>query len=102
MIRRLPQQKSAPLAPNYLQVDFSEIVKERKNFKKIYGPCNERLMLRAMRLYGEFARLNVVFSNDKLLRLGMSSPPGFTSYIDRCVETTKGMPIQDLMRVDFK
>jgi nucleoside-diphosphate-sugar epimerase len=91
-----------PLAENYRQVEFSEIIKERKNFKHIYGPCNERLMLRAMKLYGEFAKLNVVFSNDKLLQLGMTSPPEFISYIDKCIATTKGHAIQELMRVDFK
>ncbi len=47
-------------------------------------------MLKAMRLYGAFATLNVRFSNDKLLSMGMPKPPRFTDYIDRCVETTRG------------
>jgi hypothetical protein len=31
-------------------------------------------MLKAMRLYGAFATLNVRFSNDKLLSMGMPKP----------------------------
>jgi hypothetical protein len=58
-------------------------------------------MLKAMRLYGAFATLNVRFSNDKLLSLGMPKPPRFTDYIDRCVQTTRGLSIQQ-MAVDFK
>lgn len=65
----------------------------RRELKGIFGPCNERLMLKAMRLYGAFATLNVRFSNDKLLSMGMPKPPRFTDYIDRCVETTRGLSI---------
>jgi hypothetical protein len=54
-----------------------------------------------MRLYGAFATLNVRFSNDKLLSMGMPKPPRFTDYIDRCVQTTRGL-IPQQMAVDFK
>ncbi|AJZ89087.1 Linear gramicidin synthase subunit D [Beauveria bassiana D1-5] len=91
-----------PIFSNYEQVDYSELVKSRRSFKSIYGPCNERLMLRAMRLYGEFSMLNVRFSNEKLLDLGMSPPPRFVDYISRCVETTRDYSIPELMKVDFK
>ena len=40
-------------------------------------------LLKAMRLYGAFATLNVRFSNDKLLSMGMPKPPRFTDYIER-------------------
>lgn len=91
-----------PIRSTYQQVDYSELVKNRKDFKTIYGPCNERLMLRAMRLYGEFSMLNVRFSNKKLLDLGMLPPPRFVDYISRCVETTRDFTIPELMKVDFK
>ncbi|GDX04691.1 SDR family oxidoreductase [Buttiauxella sp. A111] len=91
-----------PIYATYQQVDYSELVRNRRNFKEIYGPCNERLMLRAMRLYGEFSMLNVRFSNKKLLDLGMSPPPRFVDYISRCVETTRDFSIPELMKVDFK
>ena len=91
-----------PIYATYQQVDYSELVKNRREFKAIYGPCNERLMLRAMRLYGEFSMLNVRFSNKKLLDLGMSPPPRFVDYINRCVDTTRDFSIPELMKVDFK
>ena len=74
----------------------------RRELKDIFGPCNERLMLKAMRLYGAFATLNVRFSNDKLLSMGMPKPPRFTDYIARCVQTTQGLTIPEQMAVDFK
>ncbi|CAM7608871.1 Linear gramicidin synthase subunit D [Escherichia coli] len=74
----------------------------RHDFKNIFGPCNERLMLKAIRLYGAFSMLNVCFSNDKLLSIGMPKPPKFTDYIKYCIETTKHLSIQQQMEVDFK
>ncbi|EOV9007100.1 SDR family oxidoreductase [Cronobacter malonaticus] len=95
-------QEKAPIADNYAQVSYETLVKMRRELKDIFGPCNERLMLKAMRLYGAFATLNVRFCNDKLLKLGMPKPPRFTDYIARCVQTTNGLTIPQQMEVDFK
>lgn len=94
--------EKAPVGDQYAQVSYETLVKMRRELKGIFGPCNERLMLKAMRLYGAFAMLNVRFSNDKLLSLGMPKPPRFTDYIERCVQTTRDMPIPQQMAVDFK
>lgn len=94
--------EQAPVGDKYAQVSYDTLVKMRRELKGIFGPCNERLMLKAMRLYGAFATLNVRFSNDKLLSMGMPKPPRFTDYIDRCVETTRGLSIPQQMAVDFK
>ena len=94
--------EQAPVGDKYAQVSYETLVKMRRELKGIFGPCNERLMLKAMRLYGAFATLNVRFSNDKLLSMGMPKPPRFTDYIDRCVETTRGLSIPQQMAVDFK
>ena len=91
-----------PVGDKYAQVSYETLVKMRRELKDIFGPCNERLMLKAMRLYGAFATLNVRFSNDKLLSMGMPKPPRFTDYIDRCVQTTRGLTIPQQMAVDFK
>lgn len=90
------------MGDKYACVRYETLVKMRRELKGIFGPCNERLMLKAMRLYGAFATLNVRFSNDKLLSMGMPKPPRFTDYIDRCVETTRGLSIPQQMAVDFK
>lgn len=94
--------EKAPVGDKYAQVNYDTLVRMRRELKVIFGPCNERLMLKAMRLYGEFARLNVRFSNDKLLSMGMAKPPRFTDYIARCVQTTQGLSIPEQMAVDFK
>ena len=94
--------EQAPVGDKYAQVSYETLVKMRRELKTIFGPCNERLMLKAMRLYGAFATLNVRFSNDKLLSMGMPKPPRFTDYIDRCVQTTRGLSIPQQMAVDFK
>ncbi|WP_039055414.1 SDR family oxidoreductase [Enterobacter sp. Bisph1] len=94
--------EKAPVGDKYAQVSYETLVKMRRELKDIFGPCNERLMLKAMRLYGAFATLNVRFSNDKLLSMGMPKPPRFTDYIARCVQTTRGLTIPQQMEVDFK
>ncbi|HCL7895225.1 TPA: SDR family oxidoreductase [Raoultella ornithinolytica] len=94
--------EQVPVGDRYAQVSYETLVKMRRELKDIFGPCNERLMLKAMRLYGAFATLNVRFSNDKLLSMGMPKPPRFTDYIDRCVQTTRGLSIPQQMAVDFK
>lgn len=94
--------EKAPVGDKYAQVSYETLVKMRRELKHIFGPCNERLMLKAMRLYGAFATLNVRFSNDKLLSMGMPKPPRFTDYIARCVQTTQGLTIPEQMAVDFK
>lgn len=94
--------EQAPVGNKYAQVSYETLVQMRRELKNIFGPCNERLMLKAMRLYGAFATLNVRFSNDKLLSMGMPKPPRFTDYIERCVQTTRGLTIPQQMAVDFK
>lgn len=91
-----------PVGDHYAQVSYESLLKMRKQLKDIFGPCNERLMLKAMRLYGSFAMLNVRFSNERLLDLGMPKPPRFTDYISRCVQSTQGLSIPEQMAVDFK
>lgn len=92
----------APVGEKYVQANYEMLVGMRFKLKDIFGPCNERLMLKAIRLYGGFAMLNVCFSNDKLLSIGMPKPPRFTDYLFRCVQTTQGLSIPQQMMVDFK
>ncbi|MCS3407936.1 SDR family oxidoreductase [Serratia sp. AKBS12] len=94
--------ETAPVGDRYAQVSYDALVQMRRQLKDIFGPCNERLMLKAMRLYGSFAMLNVRFSNEKILKLGMPKPPRFTDYIARCVHSTRGLSIPQQMVVDFK
>ncbi len=92
----------APVGDRYSQIGYETLAMMQDKFKNIFGSCNERLMLKAMRLYGTFSMLNVRFSNDKLLRIGISKPPRFTDYIECCVQMTKDLSIPQQMTVDFK
>ena len=91
-----------PVAETYQKVNYRELAESKKSFSSLFGPCNERIVLRAMNLYGHFSKLNVVFSNDKLLELGMPPSSKFTDYLHRCVTSTKDATIAELMEVDFK
>ena len=91
-----------PVAANYQKVNYRELAESKKSFSSLFGPCNERIVLRAMSLYGHFSKLNVVFSNDKLLELGMPPSSKFTDYLHRCVTSTKDATLAELMAVDFK
>ncbi|HBE6106701.1 TPA: SDR family oxidoreductase [Escherichia coli] len=93
---------STPVGNKYTKVSYETLVMGRHELKNIFGPCNERLMLKAIRLYGAFSMLNVCFSNEKLLSIGMPKPPKFTDYIKVCIETTKHLSIPQQMEVDFK
>lgn len=93
---------SMELGTDYQKVSYKQLYDSKRTFKDLFGPCNERIMLRAMNLYGHFSNLNVVFDNSKLLQLGMNKPFKFTDYLDRCVLTTRDSTIAELMQVDFK
>lgn len=87
---------------DYQQISYQEFTGIRKQFKDILGPCNDKIILRAIKLYGGFAELNVKFDNQRLLDMGIPRPMPFTQYIEKCVGTTQGLSIPELMMVDFK
>lgn len=91
-----------PVADNYRMVDMGYFMGIRKSFPLLFGECNERIILRAINLYGQFSRLNVTFDNTQLLHLGVSAPRKFTSYIDKCVDSTRGQSVTEMMACDFK
>ena len=86
----------------YEQISYQEFTGIRKQFKDVLGPCNDKIILRAIKLYGGFAQLNVKFDNSRLMDMGIPKPAAFKSYIDKCVFSTHGQTIPELMRVDFK
>ena len=72
-------------------------MKTLPKMREIAPGANRRLLLRAMQLYGGFVELSYVFANDRVRREGLLAPPPFTSYLARCVETLRGIPIADQM-----
>lgn len=99
----IAKANNAPaIIEEYEQISYQDFTGIRKQFKDVLGPCNDKIILRAIKLYGGFAQLNVKFDNQRLLDLGIPRPTPFTHYIDKCVNSTRGYSIPELMMVDFK
>ena len=90
-----------PMA-DYQRKPFADIVKMQNQFGELLGACNKRIMLRAIRAYGGFAELGLLFSNQRLLAEGMPLPPAFASYAGLCETTSQGHSIAEQMRFDYK
>lgn len=64
--------------------------------------CNPRLMLRALRLYGGFARLGYTFSNRAMQEADIPPPPPLTRYIGLCAASVAHQQVSQQMTWDFK
>jgi nucleoside-diphosphate-sugar epimerase len=91
-----------PPTDDYRQVDYETLQSEQHRFDELFGPCIKPIMLRAIRLYGEFASLDMVFDNRHLLGEGIAPPPRFTDYAGLCALTAEDAPIASQMQYDFK
>ena len=92
----------APLGPKYQQVTYEELAAMRGEYQARLGPCNPRIMQRAIKLYGVFAALNITFRNDHLIDEGIPPPPPFAEYADVCAATAESSTIAEQMVADFK
>ena len=95
-------RRVAPMAGSYRKIDKSHIAGIIPKMRDIAPGASRRLLTRAMQLYGGFAELNYVFASSRLRGEGFSASPPFTSYLSRCVETARGIPIAEQMKWDFK
>ncbi len=86
----------------YQKVDYKALAGLQNCFHALFGAGNQRLLLRAMRLYGVFAALGITFENGRLLAEGIPPPPAFADYIGLCAETTENLSIYEQMKYDFK
>ena len=91
-----------PLRDDYRMLPYEEIALLQRDFENRLGPCNRRVMLRAIKTYGEFSALGLLFDNHRLLAEGMPPPPRFDSYAGVCAVTSAGQTIAEQMRADFK
>lgn len=86
----------------YEPTSYEKLYARRKDFKTLFGSINPRMIPSAIKLYGGFSQLNMLFDNSRLLLEGFSTPPRFSDYIDVCVKTTLDQTIAELMMIDFK
>ena len=78
-----------------------DIDARRQEFASLFGRCSQRLMMRAIKLYGAFAGLNCVFSNDRLRTEGAGLPPRFSDYLDVCLRSCADTAIAEQMLIDL-
>jgi len=82
-------------------VDFATIERERGRMRSLLGPGDEEHLLMALRLYFQFAGLEVeIFDNSRLLAEGMRPPPRFTDYLKLCATQPADRSVYDQMRDD--
>ena len=91
-----------PAGHRYRKVSADDLSELAHEFQTRIGPCNRRLVLRALRLYAGFAELNYVFDNSRLSQESLPPPPRLTSYIGLCAQTSAHIPVPDQMQWDFK
>jgi nucleoside-diphosphate-sugar epimerase len=91
-----------PVGASYQQFGVDDLAQLLPRMREAITGCNDRLLLRALKLYGGFASLSYVFRNDNLLDEGISASPPLTSYIGRCVESARHIPVAEQMKWDFK
>lgn len=87
---------------DYRMLPYEEIALLQRDFENRIGPCNRRVMLRAIKTYGAFSALGLLFDNRRLLAEGMPLPPRFDSYAGVCAVTSAGRTIAEQMHADFK
>lgn len=87
---------------DYRQLDYETISAQHDRFDQALGPCIKPIILRAIRLYGAFGSLDLLFDNARLLAEGVRPPPRFATYAGLCALTASGMPIASQMQYDFK
>ncbi len=92
----------APIETRYQQVAVKDLRALVPLFQERLGKVNKLLILRALTLYGAFARLNYVFDNTRALAEGLPPAPALASYMEVCVKSSEGVPITEQMAYDFK
>lgn len=92
----------APVGAAYEQHTVQTLKKLLPRMRECIPGCNDRLLLRALKLYGGFASLSYMFRNDHLRSEGILPAPRLTDYIGRCFDSCRHIPVAQQMEWDFK
>lgn len=90
-----------PLADDYRRASVTEIQRSALRLTGHFSPGMWRLLLKAIRLYGAFAELDIRFKNQRLLGEGMALPPSFASYAAVCARSCRDLSLAEQMMIDF-
>ncbi|TFW07919.1 NAD-dependent epimerase/dehydratase family protein [Oxalobacteraceae bacterium OM1] len=91
-----------PVGAAYRQTDVRGLADLMPRMREVIPGCNDRLLLRALKLYGGFAKLSYVFRNDNLLAEGIPPSPRLSDYLARCYDSARDIPVATQMEWDFK
>ena len=86
----------------YQQKEYAEILQMRDQFIHLLGPCNRKIVAKAIKTYGNFSRLELFFDNTRLLSEGMKMPTPLASYVGLCEKTSFNISIAEQMKFDYK
>lgn len=91
-----------PPIKGYTQKSYGQILEMRGQFKTLLGPCNIKLVAKAIKAYGNFSDLGLIFDHRRLIAEGMRKPTPLANYVGICEKTSQGILISEQMKVDFK
>lgn len=91
-----------PQVEGYTQKSYREIMQMHGQFKTLLGPCNNIIISRAIKTYGNFSNLELMFDNRRLIEEGMPEPTPLAKYVGLCEKTSQDILISEQMKVDFK
>lgn len=89
-------------AEPYKQVGFDHLYARKDEFEALFGKMEEKIMLKAIKLYGGFSLLNFLFKSDRLQEEGIAPSPRLTDYVDVCIASSGDATIAEQMSYDFK
>ena len=98
----IAKEMGRPLMKGYQQKSYEQIIQMRDQFKTLLGECNRRIVAKAIKAYGSFSSLGLLFDNSRLLEEGMAEPTPLAEYAGLCERTSQGILISEQMKFDYK
>jgi nucleoside-diphosphate-sugar epimerase len=92
----------SPVGERYQRTSVDVLRRRVFQLKENFSAGNQRLILRAIRLYGAFAELKMTFNNQRLIDEDMTSPPHFSAYASVCARSCRHLSLAEQMQADFK
>jgi len=91
-----------PQIQGYQQKSYEQILQMRDQFNTLLGACNRRIVSKAIKAYGGFSTLELLFNNSRLIEEGMPESTSLAKYAGLCEITSKDILIADQMKFDYK
>ncbi len=93
---------AAPVGERYRRATIDQITRRALQLEGEFSRGEKRLIAKAIRLYGAFAALKMVFDNSRIMDEGMVPPRRFADYAGVCARSCAGVSMTTQMSADFK